>query len=183
MFPNCCKMVNVFSLATLIGALGLVGFTIAQQQAISNQTPATAKQLGSVQATAQNSKGTAIVKPEQLETITLGAGCFWCVEAVFQEIDGVVSVTSGYSNGSVVNPTYEQVCSGNTGCAEVAQIVFDPAKVSLGKILEVFWKTHDPTSLNRQRRGFRDPVSLGNLLSHAGSKGIRRNVQGQTQRG
>ena len=150
MFPNCCKMVNVFSFATLIGALGLVGFTIAQQQAGSTQTPATATLLDSAQTTAQNSKGTAIVKPEHLETITLGAGCFWCVEAVFQEVDGVVSVTSGYSNGSVVNPTYEQVCSGNTGCAEVAQIVFDPAKVSLGKILEVFWKTHDPTSLNRQ---------------------------------
>ena len=86
----------------------------------------------------------------QVETITLGAGCFWCVEAVFQEVDGVVSVKSGYSNGTAVNPTYEQVCSGTTGHAEVCQIVFDPEKVSLGKILHVFWRTHDPTTLNRQ---------------------------------
>jgi peptide-methionine (S)-S-oxide reductase len=84
------------------------------------------------------------------ETITLGAGCFWCIEAVFQQVDGVLSVVSGYSGGHVENPTYEQVCEKNTGHAEVAQIVYDPSKVSLEKILEIFWKTHDPTTPNRQ---------------------------------
>jgi peptide-methionine (S)-S-oxide reductase len=81
---------------------------------------------------------------------TLGAGCFWCVEAVFQRLDGVVSVKSGYSGGVVENPTYRQVCSGTTGHAEVCQIRYDPAKITYDELLEVFWKTHDPTTLNRQ---------------------------------
>lgn len=85
-----------------------------------------------------------------IEKATLGGGCFWCVEAVYQRIPGVVSVTSGYSGGAVKNPTYDQVCSGTTGHAEVVQIEFDPAKVSYAKILETFWKAHDPTTLNRQ---------------------------------
>ena len=81
---------------------------------------------------------------------TLGAGCFWCVEAVFQNLKGVISVVSGYTGGHVENPTYKQVCSGNTGHAEVAQITYDPDVVSFEELLEVFWKTHDPTTLNRQ---------------------------------
>ena len=84
------------------------------------------------------------------ELATFGAGCFWCVEAVFLELDGVVSVASGYSGGSVANPTYEQVCAGTTGHAEVCQIRFDPGRISYPELLEVFWKTHDPTTLNRQ---------------------------------
>lgn len=82
--------------------------------------------------------------------ITLGAGCFWCVEAVFQRIEGVAFVESGYCNGQVVNPSYEQVCTGNTGHAEAARIYYDESKVALSEILEVFFKTHDPTTLNRQ---------------------------------
>src|SRR5678810_653704 len=88
--------------------------------------------------------------PEGAEVITLGAGCFWCTEAVYQQIPGVLSVTSGYMGGAVKNPTYEQVCTGNTGHAEVAQLVYDPKVTSLEKILETFWHIHDPTSLNRQ---------------------------------
>jgi peptide-methionine (S)-S-oxide reductase len=88
--------------------------------------------------------------PEGAEVITLGAGCFWCTEAVFQQQPGVISVTSGYMGGHVKNPTYEDVCTGGTGHAEVSQIVFDPTKTSLEKILAVFWHAHDPTSLNRQ---------------------------------
>ncbi len=88
--------------------------------------------------------------PEDAEVITLGAGCFWCTEAVFQQLPGVISVTSGYMGGHVKNPTYEQICTGNTGHAEVSQIVFDPKKTSLEKILETFWHAHDPTQLNRQ---------------------------------
>ena len=86
----------------------------------------------------------------QLDTITLGAGCFWCVEAVFLELKGVVSVTSGYMGGHVKNPSYKEVCTGRTGHAEVAQVVFDPSVISLDELLEVFWMTHDPTTLNRQ---------------------------------
>ncbi len=88
--------------------------------------------------------------PEGAEVITLGAGCFWCTEAIFRQEPGVISVTSGYMGGAVKNPTYEQVCTGETGHAEVSQIVFDPKKTSLEKILDVFWHAHDPTSLNRQ---------------------------------
>jgi len=84
------------------------------------------------------------------ETITLGSGCFWCTEAIFQRLQGVVKVTSGYSGGFVDNPTYEQVCDKNTGHAEVCQIVYDTTLIKLDDILAVFWKTHDPTTLNQQ---------------------------------
>jgi peptide-methionine (S)-S-oxide reductase len=87
---------------------------------------------------------------EQFETITLGAGCFWCTEAVFQRVKGVTNVESGYSGGGIANPTYREVTSGLTGHAEVVQVVFDPETVSLVNILEIFWRTHDPTTLNRQ---------------------------------
>jgi len=80
----------------------------------------------------------------------LGAGCFWCIEAVFQLMEGVTAVESGYSGGKIKNPTYREICSGLTGHAEVAKITFDPAVTSYEDILEVFWNTHDPTTLNRQ---------------------------------
>ena len=88
--------------------------------------------------------------PSALEPATFGAGCFWCVEAVFQDLKGVVSVETGYSGGTVENPTYRRVCDGDTGHAEVCRITYDPSKVAYKKLLEVFWKTHDPTTLNRQ---------------------------------
>ena len=84
------------------------------------------------------------------ETATLGGGCFWCMEAVFERLPGVISVTSGFAGGYAANPTYQQVCAGGTGHAEVTQIVFDPAKISYEKLLDVFWQAHDPTTLNRQ---------------------------------
>ena len=85
-----------------------------------------------------------------METITLGGGCFWCVEAVFEELRGVSKVESGYSGGHVVNPSYEEVCSGSTGHAEVVQVTFDPKEVSLADLIRIFLTTHDPTQLNRQ---------------------------------
>lgn len=84
------------------------------------------------------------------DTATFGTGCFWCTEAIFQELEGVLKVTSGYSGGTVVNPTYKQVCDGNTGHAEVIQIVYDPSKITFDELLEAFWQSHDPTTLNRQ---------------------------------
>lgn len=89
-----------------------------------------------------------------LDTATFGAGCFWCVEAVFQRLNGVKSVKSGYSGGFVKNPSYKEVCNGSTGHAEVCQIIFDSSKISFKELLEVFWKTHDPTTLNRQGNDF-----------------------------
>jgi peptide-methionine (S)-S-oxide reductase len=88
--------------------------------------------------------------PAGMQRVTVGAGCFWCTEAVFGQLKGVDSVISGYSGGSVKNPTYKQVCTGNTGHAEVIQITYDPKVISFAELLEVFWKTHDPTTRNRQ---------------------------------
>jgi len=85
-----------------------------------------------------------------LQTIVLGGGCFWCTEAVFKEVRGVTDVESGYSNGSVERPSYEQVCTGRTGHNEVVKLVYDPAQVSTRQLLEVFFAVHDPTQLNRQ---------------------------------
>jgi peptide-methionine (S)-S-oxide reductase len=85
-----------------------------------------------------------------MDTATFGAGCFWCVEAVFQNLKGVISVESGYSGGHIKNPAYREVCDGTTGHAEVCQLVFDPEQISYAELLEFFWKTHDPTQLNRQ---------------------------------
>ena len=84
------------------------------------------------------------------EYITLGGGCFWCVEAVFQRVDGVLHVKPGYAGGHVKNPTYKEICTGKTGHAEVAQVHFDNSQISLKQILNVFWQAHDPTTLNRQ---------------------------------
>lgn len=84
------------------------------------------------------------------ETITLGGGCFWCLEAVYEQVRGVEGVESGYSNGHVTRPTYEQVCDGDTGHAEVVRVRFDPAVIGLRAILEIFFAVHDPTTLNRQ---------------------------------
>ncbi len=86
----------------------------------------------------------------QNEISTLGGGCFWCVEAVFQRIQGVVSVKPGYAGGKTLNPTYREICTGKTGHAEVAQITYDPKIVTFEQILDVFWVSHDPTTLNRQ---------------------------------
>jgi peptide-methionine (S)-S-oxide reductase len=84
------------------------------------------------------------------ELATFGGGCFWCMEAVYERLPGVLAVTSGYAGGHTENPTYEQVCGGDTGHAEVTQITFDPAKISYAQLLDVFWQAHDPTTLNRQ---------------------------------
>jgi peptide-methionine (S)-S-oxide reductase len=86
----------------------------------------------------------------QTELATLGGGCFWCVEAVYQRVDGVLSVKPGYAGGHVDNPSYKDVCSGKTGHAEVAKIEFDPDHISYQQILNVFWQAHDPTTLNKQ---------------------------------
>lgn len=87
---------------------------------------------------------------DKLDTATFGAGCFWCVEAIFQQVNGVISVQSGYSGGNIINPSYKEVCSGRTGHAEVCQLVYNPSVVSFDELLEIFWQTHDPTTLNRQ---------------------------------
>lgn len=93
---------------------------------------------------------TNAMNTNQTEIADLGGGCFWCMEAVFERLPGVISVTSGFAGGATENPTYEQVCTETTGHAEVTEIVFDPAKISYAKLLDVFWQAHDPTTLNKQ---------------------------------
>ncbi len=103
--------------------------------------------FATMQGVAQTKK---TMDPTELKTVTFGAGCFWCTEAVFLNVNGVSKVVSGYSGGKVKNPSYREVCSGLTGHAEVTQITYDPKVVSYEDLLEVFWNTHDPTTLNRQ---------------------------------
>jgi peptide-methionine (S)-S-oxide reductase len=97
-----------------------------------------------------NAQSGSTPAPDKLQTATFGGGCFWCAEAVFQRIPGVKSVTSGFAGGTTPNPSYEQVCTGDTGYAEVIQLKFDPSVVTYEKLLEIFWEAHDPTTLNRQ---------------------------------
>jgi len=98
----------------------------------------------------KNIENMLITEKKNQDVATFGAGCFWCVEAIFQDLKGVTDVVSGYSGGQVKNPTYAEVCTGNTGHAEVCQIHFDPEIISYSELLNVFWRIHDPTTLNRQ---------------------------------
>ena len=106
--------------------------------------------LGGVIHLAANAQPTKPMNTNTTELATFGGGCFWCMEAVFDRLPGVRAVTSGYAGGHTENPTYHQVCGGDTGHAEVTQIEFDPKKISYTKLVEVFWQAHDPTTLNRQ---------------------------------
>jgi peptide-methionine (S)-S-oxide reductase len=101
-------------------------------------------------SSAMNDPASPATPPAVTETATLGAGCYWCIEAALKQLDGVVSVTPGFMGGSVPNPTYEQVCQGTTGHAEVVQVVFDPKTIPYARLLDWFWDLHDPTTLNRQ---------------------------------
>lgn len=118
-----------------IALIGLISITLSHISCGSSSKP---------------SASSSNLNTTKMDTITFGAGCFWCVEAVYQRLKGVHSVTSGYMGGKLKNPTYREVCSGLTGHAEVCQITYDPQVISFQTLLEVFWQTHDPTTLNRQ---------------------------------
>ncbi|WP_128001845.1 peptide-methionine (S)-S-oxide reductase MsrA [Piscinibacter defluvii] len=113
---------------------------------------------------------------EQLQTITLGGGCFWCVEAVYERVRGVVAVESGYANGETPNPSYEQVCSGRTGHVEVVRVSFDPAQIGLREILEIFFVVHDPTTLNRQGNDVGTQYRSGIYVHDAEQERVAREV-------
>jgi peptide-methionine (S)-S-oxide reductase len=121
-------------------------------------------------------------KAKKMETATFGAGCFWCVEAVFQKLKGVETVRSGYMGGRTINPTYEDICTGLTGHAEVIQIEFDPAVISFAELLEVFWSTHDPTTLNRQGNDvgtqYRSAVFYHNEAQQATAQQYKKELNG-----
>lgn len=111
-----------------------------------------------------------------IETITLGGGCFWCTEAVYECVKGVVAVESGYCNGEVVNPTYEQVCTGRTGHVEVVRVKFDSAQISLREVLEIFFVIHDPTTLNRQGNDAGTQYRSGIYFHNAAQEAVAREV-------
>ena len=113
-------------------------------------------------------------------TITLGGGCFWCTEAVYERVRGVLRVESGYTNGQVKNPSYEQVCSGMTGHNEVVRVSFDPAQISLREVLEIFFVIHDPTTLNRQGNDsgtqYRSGIYFHDAVQHAVARDVLADV-------
>jgi peptide-methionine (S)-S-oxide reductase len=110
------------------------------------------------------------------ETITLGGGCFWCTEAVFERVRGVTAVESGYCNGTQPNPSYEQVCSGRTGHTEVIRVMFDPAQITLREVLEIFFVVHDPTTLNRQGNDTGTQYRSGIYFHAPGQERVAREV-------
>ncbi|MDT7836343.1 peptide-methionine (S)-S-oxide reductase MsrA [Aquabacterium sp. OR-4] len=116
-----------------------------------------------------------------LETITLGGGCFWCLEAVYEQVDGVAAVESGYCNGHVAMPSYEQVCQGDTGHAEVVQLRFDPAVIGLRELLEIFFTIHDPTTLNRQGNDVGPQYRSGIYWQQPAHEAIARQVLDECQ--
>ena len=111
-----------------------------------------------------------------IQTITLGGGCFWCVEAVYEKVRGVTAVESGYCNGQTLNPSYEQVCSGRTGHVEVVRVTFDPAEITLREVLEIFFVVHDPTTLNRQGNDVGTQYRSGIYVHDAEQERIAREV-------
>ena len=117
----------------------------------------------------------------RIETITLGGGCFWCLEAVYEWVDGVVAVESGYCNGQVPNPSYEQVCSGTTGHAEVVRVAFDASRISLREILEIFFTIHEPTTLNRQGNDVGTQYRSGIYWHDEGQRDVARAVLQEVQ--
>ena len=110
------------------------------------------------------------------DVITLAGGCFWCLEAVYEQVDGVVAVESGYSNGHVPSPSYEQVCAGNTGHAEVVRVEFDPQRISLREILEIFFTIHDPTTRNRQGNDIGPQYRSGIYFTSPEQEAVAREV-------
>jgi methionine-S-sulfoxide reductase len=135
------SLIIFFQLITIYTLLlSACGETTNKKKQMENKNKFTSSESESVQGN----------NPSSYDIITLGGGCFWCVEAVYEMLDGVVKVESGYSGGTVKNPSYREVCTGTTGHAEVAQITYDNSKTSLEEILKVFFTVHDPTTLNRQ---------------------------------
>jgi peptide-methionine (S)-S-oxide reductase len=136
---------SVFSLTSLFAIVS--SFTFFSPSCAQRENPN--KTMAFTQSFNTSSAG-KLTGSDNLDTATFGTGCFWCTEAIFQQLKGVKKVSSGYSGGHVENPSYKEVCEGTTGHAECIEIVYDPKEVTFDELLEVFWQTHDPTTLNRQ---------------------------------
>jgi peptide-methionine (S)-S-oxide reductase len=142
MVPNLKYTGMNAALSLIMVAVGAVS-SCAQNTSNNNNT---AMNNTTTAATTKNEPATSAAT----DTATFANGCFWCTEAIFEQLEGVISATSGYTGGQTNNPTYKEVCSGETGHAECLQIIYDPKKISFDELLEVFWETHDPTTLNQQ---------------------------------
>lgn len=137
---------SLFSLGSLFAIVS--SFTLFSPSCAQRENPN--KTMAFTQSFNSTSPAGKLTGSSNIDTATFGTGCFWCTEAIFQQLKGVKKVTSGYSGGHVKNPTYKEVCDGTTGHAECIEIVYDPQEISFDELLEVFWQTHDPTTLNRQ---------------------------------
>lgn len=138
------------SLTSLLGVLALACLSGCQSDSSVEGEPAAVQSPPAATEGAAEPSESEPMSDTSLEEITLGAGCFWCVEAVLIQVDGVVEVESGYMGGEVLEPTYKQICTGNTGHAEVVRVRFDPQVLPVSDLLAWFWQLHDPTTLNRQ---------------------------------
>lgn len=141
------RFMRCVGIVIAVVAIGAVGCAEKMASTAGKRLDPSVKEVPGMK---QVSTATSSPKTQGTELATFGSGCFWCVEAVFQQLKGVEKVESGYSGGHVDNPTYREVCGGDTGHAEVCQITYDPEKVTFDELLEVFWKTHDPTTPNQQ---------------------------------
>jgi peptide-methionine (S)-S-oxide reductase len=142
---------KLLTLTPLFGLIAVfVSFAFFSPSCAQRENPNKSMSLTNSFTNANATVAEKITGNENLDTATFGTGCFWCTEAIFQQLKGVKKVTSGYSGGHVNNPTYKDVCTGTTGHAEVIQILYDPKEISFDELLQVFWQTHDPTTLNRQ---------------------------------
>jgi peptide-methionine (S)-S-oxide reductase len=146
------RITAIVGLALLTASIGCQRTTLPnlENTAMAAEPNSAADEPARTATKAANDPKAEKDKSGKLETATFGSGCFWCTEAVFQQLKGVKSVASGYCGGNVPNPTYEAVCTGRTGHAEVIQVTFDPAVISFDELLKVFWQTHDPTTPNQQ---------------------------------
>jgi len=148
-----------YTILLFLAAAGLMTSSCSRQLQAGQPT----KNIDTMNPSATNAVGT-----NRIETAYLGGGCFWCMEAVFERLPGVVAVTSGFAGGTTENPTYQEVCTETTGHAEVTKVDFDPAKITYARVLEVFWQAHDPTTLNRQ--GADEGTSYRSIILYADEK-------------
>lgn len=139
-------LLSLFSLVSLFAIVS--SFTFFSPSCAQRENPN--KTMAFAQSFNNSSSAGKLTGSENLDTATFGTGCFWCTEAIFQQLKGVKKVSSGYAGGHVENPTYKEVCEGTTGHAECIEVVYDPKELTFDELLEVFWQTHDPTTLNRQ---------------------------------
>jgi peptide-methionine (S)-S-oxide reductase len=151
---NPCVMKNTLLTLLVAGASVLAAFVAFSKEKEKtkkeSETKIEKKAVSETESTKTEGDTAGVDKQDPLEVISLGAGCFWCIEAVIERIEGVVSAESGYMGGNVKNPTYEQICEKTTGHAEIVKVTFDPKKISLERVFDAFWELHDPTTLNQQ---------------------------------